>query len=190
MTRKTMNKRDSHKHHKKTHRHRRGGGMFDTLLGVGRIRGQRYEKWLEQRLVSVFNDTEFVNTVRKKFGYDKTNIVGRGQLTKQMVDDELCKRSVEDRNLIAPNLNCNNQSTIKNGGKRHKKTRRRHHKQRGGYHQYMGDVPDTPSYSTGGPLAPADSALANPVPYDKLSNLTNCVDNYNHYTNKGFQVWN
>jgi hypothetical protein len=78
----------------------------------------------------------------------------------------------------------------KGSRKHHKKTRRRHHKQRGGYHQYMGDVPDTPSYSTGGPLAPADSALANPVPYDKLTNLTNCVDNYNHYTNKGFQVWN
>ena len=44
----------------------------------------------------------------------------------------------------------------------------------------------TPSYSTGGFLKPSNLGLANPVPYKVLSNCTNCVDNYNHYTNKGF----
>ena len=68
---------------------RRGGGMFDVLLGVGRIRGQRYEHWLEQRLVLHFNDVQFVNEVRKKFGYDKTNIVGKGQFTKQMMINDV-----------------------------------------------------------------------------------------------------
>ena len=43
-----------------------GGGMFDALMGVQRIRGQKYEKWLEQRLVLVFNDVEYVNKIRKK----------------------------------------------------------------------------------------------------------------------------
>uniref|UniRef100_A0A6C0B1I9 Uncharacterized protein n=1 Tax=viral metagenome TaxID=1070528 RepID=A0A6C0B1I9_9ZZZZ len=58
----------------------------------------------------------------------------------------------------------------------HKKTRR----QRGGqgYQQYMSNVPYTPSYSTGGPLSPNLSALANPVPYQPTNN---CQDNYNHY---------
>jgi hypothetical protein len=69
----------------------------------------------------------------------------------------------------------------KNASRRHRGTRR----QRGGYNQYMSNVPYTPSYSTGGPLAPVDSALANPVPI-KLTN--NCVDNYNYNTNKGFQM--
>jgi hypothetical protein len=35
-------------------------------------------------------------------------------------------------------------------------------------------------------LSPSLSALASPVPYQVLSNCTNCVDNYNHFTNSGF----
>lgn len=58
-------------------------------------------------------------------------------------------------------------------------------RQRGGYSQYMSNVPYTPSYSTGGHLSANNSALANPVPYQPTNN---CVDNYNHYTNKGFQM--
>jgi len=56
-------------------------------------------------------------------------------------------------------------------------SRRNTRRQRGGYHQYMSNVPYTPSYSTGGQLPASESALANPVPF-KLTN--NCVDNYKH----------
>jgi hypothetical protein len=56
--------------------------------------------------------------------------------------------------------------------------------QRGGYAQYQNNMPLTPSYSTGGILKPTESALANPVPFKVIGG--NCVDNYNHYTNKGF----
>lgn len=98
---------------------KRGGGMLGMLSGLERIRGQRYDKWLEQRLVLVHNDTEFVNKVRQRFGYDKTNIVGRGQLTKKMVEDELCERSEEQREMIDPSLKCDH-----SGGKR-RKTRKR-----------------------------------------------------------------
>ena len=83
---------------------KRRGGEFGILSGLERIRSQRYDKWLEQRLVLVHNDTEFVNKVRQRFGYDKTNIVGRGQLTKKMVEDELCERREEQRELIDPSL--------------------------------------------------------------------------------------
>ena len=44
----------------------------------------------------------------------------------------------------------------------------------------------TQTYSLGGHLNPNDNALANPPPYHVLSNCTNCVDNYNHFTNSGF----
>ena len=91
---------------KKTNKHKKGAGMFDMLFNIGRVRGQKYEKWLEQRLVLEFNDIDFVNEVRRKFGYDKTNITGRGQLTKKMVKQEICDRSVEDKKLISPNLKC------------------------------------------------------------------------------------
>lgn len=64
--------------------------------------------------------------------------------------------------------------------------------QKGGYHQYMGNIPSTPSYSVAGVnLGAANSALANPAPFSKLGcEGSSCVDNYNHYTNKGFQLWN
>ena len=101
-----MNGKKNGKMNRNSRKNKKGAGFADMLLGVGRVRGQKYEKWLEQRLVLVFNDVDFVNTVRKKFGYDKTNIAGRGQLTKKIVEDELCKRSEEDRKLIDPNLKC------------------------------------------------------------------------------------
>ena len=68
------------------------------------------------------------------------------------------------------------------GGRR--KTRRR--RQRGGYSQYQNNSPMTPTYSTGGVLSASELGLANPVPYKVLDNCTNCVDNYNHFTNSGF----
>jgi hypothetical protein len=58
----------------------------------------------------------------------------------------------------------------------------------GGHAQFENNMPLTPTYSTGAssginyPLS-----LANPVPIQTLSNCVNCVDNYNHYTNSGFQ---
>jgi hypothetical protein len=67
------------------------------------------------------------------------------------------------------------------GGRRTKKRR-----QRGGYSQYQNNLPMTPTYSTGGVLSAGNLGLANPVPYQVLSNCTNCVDNYNHFTNSGF----
>lgn len=66
--------------------------------------------------------------------------------------------------------------------RRSRKTRR----QKGGYAQYQNNLPDTPSYSLGGKLNPNMSALANPPPQHRLSNCTNCVDNYSYFTNKGF----
>jgi hypothetical protein len=45
----------------------------------------------------------------------------------------------------------------------------------------------TPTYQVAGVTLPASQlALANPAPYKVLPNSTNCVDNYNHYTNMGF----
>lgn len=65
--------------------------------------------------------------------------------------------------------------------------RRRSYRRRGGYSQYQNNLPLTPTYSTGDAnLGPNSSALASPPPYNVLSNCTNCVDNYNHFTGKGF----
>jgi hypothetical protein len=70
-------------------------------------------------------------------------------------------------------------------GKR--KTRRTRRKQRGGYSQYQNNLPMTPTYQVAGVTLPSSQlGLANPPPIKVLPNCTNCVDNYNHYTNQGF----
>ena len=74
------------------------------------------------------------------------------------------------------------------GGKRYKKSKKSK-KQKGGYHSFKSDTPITQTYSTGGILAAKDLGLANPVPYQVLSNCTNCIDNYDYNTNRGFQFW-
>ena len=63
---------------------------------------------------------------------------------------------------------------------------RRRHRQRGGYSQYQNNLPMTPTYSVGGVLPASQLGLANPPPIQVLSNCTNCTDNYNHFTGKGF----
>ena len=67
----------------------------------------------------------------------------------------------------------------KNHSRRHHGKSRGKYVMRGGNSQYMNNVPNTPSYSTGGQLSPALSALANPVPYSVLPNV-NGIDNLNH----------
>ena len=77
---------------------------------------------------------------------------------------------------------------------RHMKSKRRLSRMRGGsapypagYGQYQNNLPMTTTYKVAGIDLPANqSALANPPPATVLSNCTNCVDNYNHYTNSGF----
>ena len=71
------------------------------------------------------------------------------------------------------------------GGKR--RTRKTSRGLKGGYSQYQNNLPMTQVYSLGDVKLPASElALANPPPYQVLSNCVNCVDNYNHYTNQGF----
>ena len=71
------------------------------------------------------------------------------------------------------------------GGRRTRRRHRRSHsRQRGGYSQYQNNQPFDYSYSVGGILNSSNSALANPAPIYKVTN--NAIDNYNHYTNKGF----
>jgi hypothetical protein len=56
---------------------------------------------------------------------------------------------------------------------------RKRYNMTGGYSQYMNNMPSTPNMSTGGPLLPSLSALANPVPFQRLFN-TDSTDNLNH----------
>ena len=83
-------------------------------------------------------------------------------------------------------------SALRAGGyllkKTNKKLRSTHKKNIyvGGYSQYQNNLPMTPTYSVGGVLPASELGLANPPPINVLSNCSNCVDNYNHFTGKGF----
>jgi hypothetical protein len=83
------------------------------------------------------------------------------------------------------------------GGSKHRRSTYKKRHMKGGYYpqsipypagygQYQNNLPLTPTYSVGGVLSAKDLGLANPPPISVLSNCTNCVDNYDHYTNKGF----
>jgi len=41
---------------------------------------------------------------------------------------------------------------------------------KGGYSQFLSNVPYSASYSTGGVISPSDLALANPVPHQRFVN--------------------
>lgn len=71
------------------------------------------------------------------------------------------------------------------GGRRTRsRSRSRSRKQRGGYSQYQNNQPFSMAYSVGGINLPSSQlALANPPP---IQSMNNAIDNYNHYTNKGF----
>lgn len=74
--------------------------------------------------------------------------------------------------------------------RRSRSHKRRHLKRpmRGGYSQYMNNMPSSASYQVAGIQLPASQlGLANPAPFTRLGGeASSCVDNYNHYTNTGF----
>ena len=75
--------------------------------------------------------------------------------------------------------------TLAKGRQQRQSHHRRHRQrqQRGGYSQYQNNMPSSAGYSLGGNLSAGNSALANPPIYKAYDNV---IDNYNHYTGKGF----
>jgi len=71
---------------------------------------------------------------------------------------------------------------------RKNRSRKYRKKTRGGYSQFQNNQPYQMNYSIGNNNNSISSALANPAPYfiDSHSKNLENLDNYNHYTNKGF----
>lgn len=88
--------------------------------------------------------------------------------------------------MISKKRSKRTKTKTRRGARTKKGTKTRRYRMSGGYSQYQNNMPMTQTYSLGGELSPQMSALASPPPYQVLSNCTNCVDNYSHYTNKGF----
>lgn len=88
------------------------------------------------------------------------------------------KRKIRSRAMGSRSLA---RSMALSGGRKRRRTRR---VMKGGYSQYQNNQPFNIGYSVGGvDLAAKDSALATPGPIKAYNDV---VDNYDHYTNKGF----
>ncbi len=80
---------------------KRGGGVFDFVMGAQYLRKGKFDNYLEERLVLHFNDVDFVKAIRAKFGYDKTNL---RQWSVAGIKSRMCDREPDEQKLIAPNL--------------------------------------------------------------------------------------
>ena len=144
-------------------------------------------------LPSISSNIQAANASRfvggsKKINRRKINKISR--MYKMKGSRKHCKR-MKSRVRSRYNSRSRNRSRSRSSqsSRRRRTSRRGMNKsmnQKGGYAQYQNNMPMTQTYSTGGHLSPSLSALANPVPYQTLSNCTNCVDNYRHDINSGF----
>jgi hypothetical protein len=118
----------------------------------------------------------------KKLKKKIKNITKRYKMTKKSMKRKASNIKKKIKSILSRTIS-RSQTRAFAGGKKRKTRRQR---LIGGYSQYQNNMPMTQTYSTGGVLSAANLGLANPVPYKTLSNCTNCVDNYNHFTNSGF----
>ena len=109
-----------------------------------------------------------------KGGLKKT----KSQIMKQLSKNRMLSKSI----AIAGGRRRMTRRMSRRSSRRNKRVSR--HQRGGMYQQYGSNVPNTPTYSTGGTLSASESALANPIPYKLIGGTANCYDNYNHYTGK------
>lgn len=98
---KTQKKLSAHKRRSLKKRNKGGnllGDFAGTALGFSHLRNIYYVDWLEERLILHFKDMNWLESTRKKFGYDKTSMLSfpQGILTKY------CGRKPEDKQAISP----------------------------------------------------------------------------------------
>jgi len=91
------------------------------------------------------------------------------------------KNSRNNRKSLRKRLRSKSMALALASSKKRRRTRNR--RMKGGYSQYQNNQPFSMGYSVGGILGANESALANPAPFTPYNNV---VDNYNHFTGKGF----
>lgn len=165
-----------------------------NIVNKYRMSSKKMRKQTKKRLLSLYKrkglktGKKSGNTRRRRRG---GNTVLNGPIVSQNL--KLVNGSSSYNNSVGPVDSVVDPYDINRmlGGKRyrgHKKSKKSK-KQRGGYHQFQSDIPMTQTYSRGGILDAKDLGLANPAPYQVLPNCTNCIDNYDYNTNRGFQFW-
>jgi len=85
---------------RKTSKRRGGDGIFDFLFAANYLRKVYYVDWLEERLAIHYKDLDWLTEIRKKFAYNKTNLLS----FPESAYNKYCGRDAENKNLIAPNM--------------------------------------------------------------------------------------
>lgn len=177
-------KRKSRKHHKKSSRHKRsrhrrrsthkrrrrvrkGGNPFAVPSGYAKgVPSFGYEGAdlsTTSKLapghapITVSKNTSCKGGARKRKTYKKRRH-SRKSLKKRMKSRRRNKRCCKCKCKTCTCKKCPTK----------KKSRR--HRMKGGYSQFLSNVPYSASYSTGGVISPSNLALANPVPHQRFIN--------------------
>ena len=177
----------------KTHR----GKDFETRKSSKRYGEKRWRKFLRGRKTMISPDFPFAGGAPKRgrddepyeSGYQEMMITDEDSMDappgqksnkrlKQSKYNYKCfGEGTKAKSMVAEWLQGNTEPQCMQGGYRYSQKRRqgrRNKSMRGGYHVPGSNVPNAPSYSTGGILHGGLSALANPVPYQRLDN---CIPN-------------
>ena len=96
----------------KTLKKNQKGGFINWILGASKLRGIRYEHWLEEKLVLYYKDIEYLKKVRDIFNFKNTNIAGENGFINNL-ENRFNDRDPQDQAIIMqqpiqPNNNNNN----------------------------------------------------------------------------------
>lgn len=122
-----------------------------------------------------------INTVRNHMNKLSKNKTQKNKMTKHKMS-----KHNKSKTLKSSTIKHNNKSkTTKNKKSSNKKNKKTKKIMKGGYAQYLGGTPLTPSYGFDGSGALQGGLLTTPHP---IKGMNGCVDNYDHFTGKGFKT--
>ena len=155
-----------------------GGGVSDMLKGGAAYYGL-------SNVDSNHTDSMMRNYAPVSVGnHDQVSVGNRGLIggkkRRNTKRHNSKRRNTKRHNSKRRNTKRRN-SKRRNTKRRNTKRRNTRRRQRGGYSQYLSNVPLAHGYSTGGTLTAADSALASP---GLIKPYNHCQNNYNHMTGK------
>ena len=160
------------------------GSMFESTVNPRTINPNA----LKQPIIGGKINRRKINKISKQYkmkGNKKT-------ISKNVkrIKSKIRSRCVSRKNISRTNRKTSKNKRSKNKRCNTKRCKTHKHKNRkhmkgglgpnypSGYSQFENNHPVSNTYSTGGPLSPSFSALANPVPYFDVKN--NAIDNLNH----------
>ena len=162
----------------KTH----SGKNFETRKSSKKYEEKKWKKFFRGRKTLMAPDFPFAGGANKR-GREDLDSQGTADYRRIKFGCFTNKDAVKSW-LKNPNFQCGDSASKKartqGGGYRYSQKRRQEQRNKskrvyhGGYHVPGSNVPNTPSYSTGRTLPGNMSALANPVPYQRLDN---CIQN-------------